>query len=992
MGETTRAQDAGSPLIPDSLMTRRPRLLHAWPLAIALLAGTILTALPGAADAQSLALAASATCDRLAPLPSLDPSETPITVVDLTAAKDLPEALEACRAAYRASLRPARLKLQYARVLLASAEADAVPLLRELAAGGDLEANYLLHRAYDVVPRNGAGPTIGGKLLSRAEAEAGLRRAAQGGHPEAVADLGRALAAGEAMRRDPVEARDWLEKAMAETARASRRGDARIYYARLVAAEPAATPAEQERAFGFMASDGDLSHPSARILLGRYLRAGIGTKADPARARTIFEELLHHEHLEGEASAYLAEMLLTGEGGPKDATRAVALMSGTSMPIVLSPEMQMLRARLLRDGGVMGRDRAAAVRALANVLYMPNDAIWPLAEMLAGLSTTLDQRQAEAVRFNLEERVDTGDQRAMLALARIKLGGHPQLRDEAGGYKLLEVAEAAGSDEAAALLAFRYGRWSSDGSPVMAAHARATLERLLPKNVAVAHTVHGKLLRRGWLYPQDDVAATQAIRRGAEGGDVEAMALLAEAYSNGLGVAKDRAEEIRWTRATAKAGWLRGVDKLGFLFAFTRGDMTLREGITDVVALHLERINVQSLPNFNGPLIDRHGLNPVAGAVMDALRLVPVGLEEERFRPLMREMPLRLRVEIERELTTAGYLTGKPEGHLGLQARAALKAWVEAKGPLGPEPTAVAPLVEAPPAPLTPGDDGGNPNNVTVSLEDGERVARHVTGLIQNAKTVEEWRRTVRLVNLMAKIGDPTARWFLVDRFDDDAHVRDAVSTAEITRYSLDMMLTRPDYAKKALDAPLVDSGETELIIADGGGRPLYLSRKARRLLTLAAHPRIGLGGVPREPAALPAAVVRICQNLVEVFNGEGSAGPPVYHHRNAWGGFTFRAYKLDPTDASPSVIGVVIEHQEPLPVKLMRQIGRLPLSARQAEVCFHMAQGLSYAEIAEKLHISPHTAVAHSRWIYDKLGVSSRAELIDKLLVSPNGQHDLAS
>jgi DNA-binding CsgD family transcriptional regulator len=56
------------------------------------------------------------------------------------------------------------------------------------------------------------------------------------------------------------------------------------------------------------------------------------------------------------------------------------------------------------------------------------------------------------------------------------------------------------------------------------------------------------------------------------------------------------------------------------------------------------------------------------------------------------------------------------------------------------------------------------------------------------------------------------------------------------------------------------------------------------------------------------------------------------------------------------------------------------------------MAQGLSYAEIAEKLHISPHTAVAHSRWIYDKLGVSSRSELIDKLLVSPNGQHDLAS
>ena len=72
--------------------------------------------------------------------------------------------------------------------------------------------------------------------------------------------------------------------------------------------------------------------------------------------------------------------------------------------------------------------------------------------------------------------------------------------------------------------------------------------------------------------------------------------------------------------------------------------------------------------------------------------------------------------------------------------------------------------------------------------------------------------------------------------------------------------------------------------------------------------------------------------------------------------------------------------------MRLIRQIGKLPLSARQAEVCFHMAQGLSYTEIAERLGISPHTAVAHSRWIYHKLDVSSRAELVDRLL-SINGK-----
>jgi DNA-binding CsgD family transcriptional regulator len=33
-------------------------------------------------------------------------------------------------------------------------------------------------------------------------------------------------------------------------------------------------------------------------------------------------------------------------------------------------------------------------------------------------------------------------------------------------------------------------------------------------------------------------------------------------------------------------------------------------------------------------------------------------------------------------------------------------------------------------------------------------------------------------------------------------------------------------------------------------------------------------------------------------------------------------------------------------------------------------------------LGISPHTTVAHSSWVYDKLGVSNRTELVQKLLV----------
>lgn len=48
-------------------------------------------------------------------------------------------------------------------------------------------------------------------------------------------------------------------------------------------------------------------------------------------------------------------------------------------------------------------------------------------------------------------------------------------------------------------------------------------------------------------------------------------------------------------------------------------------------------------------------------------------------------------------------------------------------------------------------------------------------------------------------------------------------------------------------------------------------------------------------------------------------------------------------------------------------------LTAREIEVLRLVALGLTYAQIAEKLIISPRTADAHLRSIYGKLGVTSR-------------------
>jgi len=53
-----------------------------------------------------------------------------------------------------------------------------------------------------------------------------------------------------------------------------------------------------------------------------------------------------------------------------------------------------------------------------------------------------------------------------------------------------------------------------------------------------------------------------------------------------------------------------------------------------------------------------------------------------------------------------------------------------------------------------------------------------------------------------------------------------------------------------------------------------------------------------------------------------------------------------------------------------------LPLSARQLEVSQQVAKGLTNAEIAARLGISPRTVTSHLDHIYGRLGIGSRAAL----------------
>jgi DNA-binding NarL/FixJ family response regulator len=78
-------------------------------------------------------------------------------------------------------------------------------------------------------------------------------------------------------------------------------------------------------------------------------------------------------------------------------------------------------------------------------------------------------------------------------------------------------------------------------------------------------------------------------------------------------------------------------------------------------------------------------------------------------------------------------------------------------------------------------------------------------------------------------------------------------------------------------------------------------------------------------------------------------------------------------TAVAPPPYPTLIAHLSAL---LPRADPGAPLSAREREVAVLIAHGLTNRQIAERLIIAPRTADNHVQHIFDKLGLSSRAQV----------------
>ena|SRR5882672_3715231 len=99
---------------------------------------------------------------------------------------------------------------------------------------------------------------------------------------------------------------------------------------------------------------------------------------------------------------------------------------------------------------------------------------------------------------------------------------------------------------------------------------------------------------------------------------------------------------------------------------------------------------------------------------------------------------------------------------------------------------------------------------------------------------------------------------------------------------------------------------------------------------------------------------------------------------RSLW---SSRTYRLRAYSLSKFEMGVLIQRQEHLLVRVADAMLELPLSAQQCEVALLLAQGMTNSEIAKSMGVTLNTANYHMKQLFTKLDAHDRAEAIANIL-----------
>ncbi len=341
----------------------------------------------------------------------------------------------ACRQA--ASTEPANPQLEHvlARAQMSTGRRDeAIVLWRELAEHNDADAAFEIYDMYKSYDR---GDVNAPQLVTRAEAERALRRAAELGHAYATLMLAVLLDRGGTVKRDPQEAIRFAERAVANPSKDVTAADMQVLLGRLLAKSP--NPEQKARGVALLEELAQAGQWNAKAELAIAIR-----ERDPARARALLEQSLRGNG--GGAIPPLADMLIKGEGGPADLRRAVALLSDRRYSDV--PGIRGARGELAIEGKLVPRDLKNGVDLLSIFAQWDYGARMRLLKILAE-NPGLAIAYPGGILYDATEAAELGEPGAMTALIDLKLSQNAQFRDKEGGCALAARAIKDGDTAAA---------------------------------------------------------------------------------------------------------------------------------------------------------------------------------------------------------------------------------------------------------------------------------------------------------------------------------------------------------------------------------------------------------------------------------------------------------------------------------------------------------------------------------------------------------------
>jgi TPR repeat protein len=334
---------------------------------------------------------------------------------------------EACTLAFVNQPENTQFKVAVARAMPYARKVEALALLREAAAQGNAEAHYELyehHKSWD------RGDLDKVPMVTRAEADHALHKAAELGHPFSTQMLAILLDRGSTVKRDPVAARYWAERAVDNPAKDASKGDLLVLLGRLLVKSD--KPDERARGLDILERMAKAGVFGAKRELAIAIR-----KDDPVRARTLLEESLRPDP--GGAPPRLAEMLIAGEGGPADPKRALALLTARTD----TTGVKGVLGKLYLEGKVVPRDVQQAANLYDQAGVWDLDARTEVVRILAA-NPEVQIKYPKHLLYYATEAAELGEPGAMAALIDLKLSQNAQFRDRPGACKLIETAVSRG--------------------------------------------------------------------------------------------------------------------------------------------------------------------------------------------------------------------------------------------------------------------------------------------------------------------------------------------------------------------------------------------------------------------------------------------------------------------------------------------------------------------------------------------------------------------